>query len=279
MTAPLGQLLSDSWSSFRRALMPIVVGAVVFGLLLGIGQSFIGQRVTQKAGSVFEGLGFDQQQMQDLQQRIQAGDQAAMNEFAQKMEQLGGAQGEAVSGAVLSMYKGLLPVIGASMLIMWLISLIASAYFLLIGLNDKLTFQSALARTPGLIIPLFLLSLWVLIRSFFWIPALGIILAIILGPRFILAPVFIVRDHKGVLESASMSYANTSGFWGKIFGNVFVAAIVILVAQMVLGFVLGFFGMRISGILMPMVQMLATAFLTIFVVKLAVTIQQNPIRA
>lgn len=259
--------------------MPIVVGAVVFGLLLGIGQSFIGQRVTQKAGSVFEGLGFDQQQMQDLQQRIQAGDQAAMNEFAQKMEQLGGAQGEAVSGAVLSMYKGLLPVIGASMLIMWLISLIASAYFLLIGLNDKLTFQSALARTPGLIIPLFLLSLWVLIRSFFWIPALGIILAIILGPRFILAPVFIVRDHKGVLESASMSYANTSGFWGKIFGNVFVAAIVILVAQMVLGFVLGFFGMRISGILMPMVQMLATAFLTIFVVKLAVTIQQNPIRA
>ena len=278
MTAPLGQLLTNSWGSFRRALMPIVVGAVIFGLILGIGQSFVGQRVMQKTGSVFEGLGFDQQKMEDLQRRIQAGDEAAMNEFAEKMQQLGGEQGEAVSGAVLSMYKGLLPVIGASMLIMWVISLIASAYFLLIALNEKLSFQVALARTPGLIIPLFLLSLWVMIRSFIWIPVLGIIIAIVLGPRFVLAPLLLVRDHKGVLESASMSYAKTDGYWGKIFGNVIAAALCAVVAAMVVGFVVGILGMRVAAILMPMINMLVTAFLTIFVVRLSQTILENPVR-
>ncbi len=275
MTAPLGQLLSDSWSSFRRALMPIVVGAVIFGLILGVAQSFVGQRMVQKTGSALEGLGFDQQQMQDLQRRIQEGDQAALEEFSQQMQQLGGEQGEAVSGALVSMYKGLLPAIGASMLIMWVISLIASAYFLLIALNDKLTFQAALTKTPGLIIPLFLLSLWIMIRSFIWIPLLGIILAIILGPRFVCAPVLLVRDRKGVLESASMSYAKTSGYWGKIFGNTFVAAVCAMIAVMVLGMVVGILGMRVSGILMPMVNMLSTAFITIFVVRLSSTVLSN----
>lgn len=255
--------------------MPIVVGAVIFGLILGITQSFVGQRMVQKTGSALEGLGFDQQQMQDLQRRIQEGDQAAIDEFSQKMQQLGGAQGEAVTGALVSMYKGLLPAIGASMLIMWVISLIASAYFLLIALDEKLTFQAALAKTPGLIIPLFLLSLWIMIRSFIWIPLLGIILAIVLGPRFVCAPVLLVRDRKGVLESASMSYAKTSGYWGKIFGNTFVAAICAMIAVMVLGIVVGLLGMRVSGILMPMVNMLSTAFITIFVVRLSSSILSN----
>lgn len=259
--------------------MPLVVGAVIFGLILGISQSFVGQRVVQKTGSALEGLGFNQQQLEDLQRRMQAGDQAAIDEFSQRMQQLGGAQGDKVSGAVLSMYKGLLPVLGASMLIMWVISLIASAYFLLVALNDKLTFQAALAGTPRLIIPLFLLSLWIMIRSFIWIPILGIILAIVLGPRFVLAPVLLARDHKGVLESASMSYAKTSGFWGKIFGNIFVAALCAMIALMVVGIVVGFLGVSVAAILMPMVNMLATAFLTIFVVKLALTILSNPARA
>ncbi len=275
MTAPLGQLLSDSWGSFRRALLALAIGALIFGLILGISQSFVGQRMVQKTGSALEGLGFDQQQMQDLQRRIQEGDQAAFEEFSQQMQQLGGAQGEAVSGALVSMYKGLLPAIGASVLIMWVISLIASAYFLLIALNDKLTFQAALAKTPGLIIPLFLLSLWIMIRSFVWIPILGIILAIILGPRFVCAPVILARDHKGVLESASMSYAKTSGYWGKIFGNLFVAAVLTMIAVMVLGMIISLLGYGIAGILMPMINMLATAFLTVFVVRLSTTILSN----
>lgn len=275
MTAPLGQLLSDSWSSFRRALMPIVIGAVIFGLIMAVGQSFVGQRVVQRTGSALERLGFDQQQMQDLQQRIQAGDQAAMDEFTQQMQGLGGVQGEAMAGAALSMYKDLLPVMGASMLIMWVISLIASAYFLLIALDGKLTFQAALAKTPGLIIPLFLLSLWIMIRSFIWIPIIGIITAIILGPRFVCAPVLLARDHKGILESASMSYAKTSGYWGKIFGNLFVAIVGVMIAFMVLGVIVSIFGVRVSGILMPMINMLVTAFITIFVVRLSATILSN----
>jgi ABC-type transport system involved in multi-copper enzyme maturation permease subunit len=87
--------------------------------------------------------------------------------------------------------------------------------------------------------------------------------------------VLLVRDHKGVLESAKLSYEKTNGFWGKILGNAIVVGIVVFVVQMLLGFVLAFLGMRIAGILSPVVQMLATAFVTVFTVKLALTIERS----
>jgi len=279
MAAPLGTLLSDSWSSFRRALMPILIGAVIFGLILGISQSFLGQRVAQKTGSALEDLGFNQQDLQDLQQRIQAGDQAAVEEFQRKMQEVTGAQGEKLPGAVASMYGTLLPVMGASMLLMWVVSLIASAYFLVLSLEEGLTFQTALQRAPGLIIPLFLLSLWVMIRSFIWIPFIGIITAIILGPRFMLAPVLLAKEHKGVLESASLSYAKTQGYWGKIVGNGIVASLLAMVAIMVIGIIVSILGASTAVLVMPMLNMLVTAFLTIFVVKLSQTVLANPLRA
>jgi magnesium-transporting ATPase (P-type) len=218
--------------------------------------------------------------MQNLQQRIQAGDQAAEEELTQMMQQIGGEQQqEVLAGAMVSWLSDILPMMGASMLLMLVISLIASAYFLLIALNEKATFQEALVGASRLIIPLFLLSLWIFVRTFMWIPFIGIITGIILGPRFALSPVLLVRDHKGVFESATMSYEKTNGFWGKIFGNMIVAGIVVFVAQMVLGFLIGILGMRIAGFLLPVVQMLVTAFITIFAVKLALTIEQNPQRA
>ncbi|MDD3897218.1 MAG: hypothetical protein PHU04_05295 [Candidatus Peribacteraceae bacterium] len=280
MVAPLGTLLGDSWSSFRRVFVTLLVGAVVFGLLLGVGQSLVGQRVAQQADSTLGGLGIDMQQMQDLQQRMQAGDEAAFNEFAGAMQQFGGSeeQQEMLTGAIFSMYKKLLPMMGVSMLLMCVISLIASAYFLLIALNEKVTFQEALAGAPRLIIPLFLLSLWIFLRTFMWIPFIGIITVIILGPRFALSPVLLVRDHKGVLESAKLSYEKTKGFWGKILGNMIVVSIVLFIAQLLAGFVLSLLGMRIAGLLLPVAQMLMTAFITIFIVKLALTVEQNPRR-
>lgn len=273
---PLGTLLSDSWSHFRRSLVPILIGAVIFGLILGLSQSFIGQRVTQKTGTALERLGFSQQEMQDLQRRIQAGDQAAMEEFTRKMQQVGGEQGEKLAGAMVSAYGSVLPVIGASALLIWLISLIASAYFLVLSLESGLTFQGALSKAPGLIIPFFLLSLWIMIRSFIWIPVIGIITAIILGPRFVLAPVLLAQEHKGVLESASLSFTKTQGYWGKIFGNIFVAALLAMVAVMVIGIVVGILGASSAGLLMPVFNMLATAFLMIFSVRLSQTILQHP---
>ncbi|MDD5469347.1 MAG: hypothetical protein PHO92_00905 [Candidatus Peribacteraceae bacterium] len=280
MIAPLGILLSDSWSSFRRVFATVFIGAVIFGLILGVGQSLVGQRVAQQADSTLGGLGIDMQQIQDLQQRMQAGDEAAFDEFAVAMQQFGGSeeQQEMLTGAIFSMYKKILPMMGVSMLLMWVICLIASAYFLLIALNEKATFQEALGRVPSLIIPLLLLSLWIFMRTFVWIPFIGIITGIILGPRFVLSPVLLVRDHKGVLESAKLSYAKTGGFWGKIFGNMIVACALGLIAQVLLGFILALLGMRIASLLLPVAQMLITAFITIFVVKLALTVEQHPQR-
>lgn len=279
MTASLGTLLGDSWSTFRRALVPILIGALIFGLVVGIGQSLAGRRVLQQTGSALENLGANTPDMQALQRRIEAGDQAAMEEFAAKLQNLGQTNPDAIAKGVLSMYSGILPVLGASMIIMWIVSLIASAYFLILSLDEKLAFSVALLKTPKLVIPLFLLSLWIFIRTFLWIPFIGIITGIILGPRFVLAPVLLVKERRGVLESASASYARTAGYWGKTFGNVIVAAICAFVVLVIAGFVVGFLGKSVAGLAAPVLNMLVTAFMTIFMVKLSLTIMQNPKRA
>lgn len=279
MTASLGALLGDSWSTFRRAIVPILIGALLFGLIVGIGQGFAGKRVLEQTGSALENLGVDTTDMQDLQRRIEAGDQAAMEEFANKLQNLGQTNPDALAKGMWGMYSGILPVLGASMIILWIVSLIASAYFLLLALDEKLAFSVVLMRTPKLVIPLFLLSLWIFIRTFMWIPFVGIITGIILGPRFVLSPVLLVKEGKGVLESASASYSQTSGYWGKIFGNVIVAAICAFVALVIVGFVVGFLGSSVAAIATPVLNMLVTAFMTVFVVKLSLTILQNPKRA
>lgn len=48
-----------------------------------------------------------------------------------------------------------------------------------------------------------------------------------------------------------------------------------MIAVMVLGMIISLLGYGIAGILMPMINMLATAFLTVFVVRLSTTILSN----
>ncbi|MDD5751660.1 MAG: hypothetical protein PHS73_04040 [Candidatus Peribacteraceae bacterium] len=278
MTTPLGALLSGSWAQFRRGIVPIIIGAVVFGLLLGIGQSFMGRRVQESAGTAFQQFGIDLQEMQALQQRMEQGDEAAVEEFTQRMQDLQ-ERGPAFAAQGAGMvFARMAPYLGVSVLVSILISIIAGAYFLVLALDEKLDYSKAAKRGVGVILPLFLLWLWVVIRSFVWIPVLGIILAIILLPRFIVAPVLVVRDGKGVLESASRSYVLTRGYWGKIFGNGLVAGICACIAMLVVAFLLGIFGSA-GAMLLPVANMLATAFMTIFVVQLALTVEAHPLVA
>ncbi len=277
MTTPLGALLSGSWVQFRRGIVPIVIGAVVFGLILGIGQSFVGKGIQESAGSALQQFGIDAQELQALQKRMEQGDEAAVQEFTQRMQDLQ-QRGPAVAaqGAGL-VFARMAPFLGLSVLVSIIISIFAGAYFLLLALDEKLDYIKAAKGEIGVIIPLFLLWLWVLIRSFVWIPIIGFIFAFVLLPRFLTAPILLVRDRKGVLESATKSYEQTRGFWGKIVGNGIVAGICVFVAVFLVGIILGMFGSA-GALLMPVVSMLATAFMTIFSVKLALTIQANPAR-
>jgi hypothetical protein len=142
-------------------------------------------------------------------------------------------------------------------------------------------------RSLPRVIPFLGLILWVIIRSFAWIPIVGAIIALFRIPRFVLAPVIMLAEEKGVLESASESYRRSKGHSGKIFGNIFVVGIVLgIVVGMVAWIVkMTIFGTGIitmiasvtfsgpgaslANFVLNTVHMMALAFYTIFTAKLA----------
>jgi hypothetical protein len=116
------------------------------------------------------------------------------------------------------------------------------------------------------------LNLWLFVRSFVWIPILGIIVAIIIGPRLSLAPVILVTEKKGVFESASLSYQRTRGWWDKIVGNTIVVCLVVgIIGTTAAGF-LRIFGSTTGELLGGIVSMLTMAYYAIFLHELSATL-------
>lgn len=224
------------------------------------------------------------EKMEELTARMQAGDETA----GQEMEALINARfgdmtdeqsARMAMGIGSNMFTAMAPYIGLSVLVMLLLGVASSAFFLLLGLNPTQDTMSIARRVPALFFPLLGVLIWTFLRSFLWIPILGIIPAIIFGPRFYLAPVLLVQEKMGVLQSVRESYARTSGYWGKIVGNALVAMLCVMLGSIVLSIAIG-----ILAIMLPLfaswvssiVGYMFSAFMMIFMVKLSVTILANP---
>lgn len=280
MTKPLSTLLGDARMFFQSHWQAILVGAVVFGLLQAGVQAQMQRKAMNSVGTI---MGIDAGKFQELSKRVARGDEAAMKELQKmgenRMESLGGAE-EARQAAMtaigMDVLGNMLPVIGMSVLIMTLINMLTMSYFGVVAVRGMSDAMSAFKQSFGLIIPLLGLWIWIFLRSFMWIPFIGIIFAIILGPRFVAAPVLLIRDGKGIMESAGESYARTSGYWGKIFGNMLVVGIVMVIAMMIITNILNMFFSSYSVWVTMIIQQLATAFCVIFAVQLAKTILEQP---
>ncbi len=279
----LGQLLSESWSFCTTYWKPILITAAVCGTIA----SFVGSGVSNRAGSnvggMMQQMGVDVKKIEELSARMQAGDQTA----GQEMEALINArfgdmtdeQAAKIATVGGGMFAAMAPYIALSVLVMLLLGVASSAFFLLLGLNPTQDTMAIARRVPALFFPLLGVLMWTFLRSFLWIPILGIIPAIIFGPRFYLAPVLLVQEKMGVLQSARESYSRTKGYWGKIVGNAIVAMLCVVLASIVLSIAVG-----ILAIMLPLfaswvssiVGYMFSAFLMIFMVKLSVTILANP---
>ena len=164
------------------------------------------------------------------------------------------------------------------MLVSWLVSLLAYAYYALVAVEGK-DVQGTFARAKSSMLPLFCVNFWAMLRSFVWIPILGLIPAIILGPRFVAAPLVHLTEGKGVTASVSESYSRTRGYWPKIVGNMLVAILVALVASIVVDMVLALLFsslLPVMAVAKQLVMQASTAFLTVFSVRLSHTILRNP---
>ncbi len=279
MTKPLSTLLGDTWAFVQSHMVTIVVGAVIFGLAQGAVQSQLQMKAATK---VSQFMGMDMQKFQDLSQRMAQGDQDAAKELEamgqERMENLGGtpeAREAAMMGMGMEALGGFLPSFGIGMLILMIVHMLSASYYSVVAVRGVKDVGAVFQQAFPLILPLVGLWIWTALRSFIWIPIIGFIFAIILGPRFIAGPVLLIRDNKGIMDSASESYKRTNGFWGKIFGNMFVVAIATAIIGMIIGKILypfGGLGMWVHMI----VQQFFVAFMMVFAVELSKTVLESP---
>ena len=274
MVAPLGKLLSETWSFVQAHAKTILIGAVVFGLVLGGIQFAFAGVLGYQAEGVMQNMGINTERMEDLAERMEAGDEAALGEM---MVELEGLQ-TMTKGQAAGFFFGFLKNMGPGILLLWIISLavyvLSSTFYFLIALKKGKDIGALFQNSVQLFLPMLGLHLWVFLRTFAWIPVIGVITLIILGPRFVLSPVLLVQEEKGVFESARISYKKTSGYWGKIFGNMFVAGLFIGLISMALSMALFITG-PLALLLIPILSQVMCAFLIVFMTKLSLGILQS----
>lgn len=280
--ASLGQLLSMSYAFSMAHWKAILIGAVAFGTIGALIQGVTQMKAVGEFGQMMEEEGLNVEQMEELGRRMQAGDEDAAAELQALLEQQMGdteeEQEEFGRKMGLGVLNAALPVVIVALIVSFLLTVFASAYYLSItfGAADA---QVAMGRAASLFFPLVGMWIWILLRSFIWIPLLGLIPAIILGPRFVLAPVIMVQEKKGIMQSVSESYSRTQGYWAKIFGNMIVMALCMFVVSIVASIVGGFLGLVSPYATLWVVSVAKyalKAYAVVFVVQLSLTLMQNP---
>jgi uncharacterized membrane protein (Fun14 family) len=280
---PLGGLLSETFAYCKAHWQPLVAGVVVFGVVMGVVSASL---AATAGGAMMKGMndmGLDTERMQQLAERMEQGDESAMGELEQMLAgEFDGMTDDQIAGRMMGPAAGMMatmvPAIGLSVVVTWILSLLAFAYYAIVAVEGK-DMNGTLSRVKSAFFSLFLVNLWSMLRSFIWIPILGLIPAIILGPRFVAAPLIHLAEGKGVTASVSDSYRRTRGYWAKIVGNVIVAMLIAFVATIVLNVALGVVLMASPQAVLiakQVVSQAVAAYMAVFAVRLSHTILQHP---
>lgn len=277
--APFGSLLSRSWRFYSSHIVAILVGVVAASIVTLLLQMAFAASLPSSGR--FKQMGVDLERVQELQQRVASGDQAAADQLDREMK----SQIERMSsGMIFAFAKQLGPIFLVFLIIQMIVMTAVSVYYILLVLEDR-SITGAATGMLGYVFPMIGLALWTFLRSFAWIPILGIIPAIILGPRFLPSGVILIQERKGILESAQQSYERTSGSWGKIVGNIIVVASIVWVLLFISGLVLNmlFPGLQspslLNAFLFTLVTQLVGAFLLIFMVYLSLAVLDDTKKA
>lgn len=271
---PLGQLISESVAYAKAHMQPLVAGAIVFGIVAGM----LGVVFQQQVGLIVDDIGIDLERMEELGNRIEAGDEAALEEFE---SMLAGIDDEDVSAAMGRGAEALAKFTPRNILLSlvgMLVSLLAYAWYTLVAVEGA-DLGGTANKAKRAFLPLLGVYVWATIRSFAWLPFVGWIIAIVVGPRFVAAPLIHLTEQKSITQSVSESYRRTKGYWGKIVGNWIVAGLLFglcaLVAMMVLGLFLGAVPVALVFI-GQIVGQISMAVFVVFSVRLSQTILQHP---
>ncbi len=251
MSASFAAILAQSFSVFRRNILQILVVAAVIALFSSIIESsLVGAmaRVTANLPVNTEqpletGTGIiinEDGSSRDLQEDINQRSDSVIRQLREDQ--------------ALQVFFILLPRILFTYVAMAILSFLAMIYFFILALQSdmKPDWGQVFDRLPPLLFPMMGLYIWIFIRSFTWIPILGIFTSIYYFPRFALSNVLLAEQRKGIRESARQSMRLSRGYWLTIFAHGVLVAIALGISLSILSVVaqtVGALTLSILGIL------------------------------
>ena len=276
-TKSLGTLVKETIMFAKRQAAALAIGAVVFGLL-SQGLNSWHRTVVESRLQSITGMGMqqdDKDRVEELTQKAKTGQltEADQQELTQRMQKM--AANFVQAGGLKLLLGSFLSVLGFSVLFA-LSMIVAQTYFVVVAVKETTDAGSAVKQTLQWFFPVLGLLIWAYLRSFAWIPFVGVITAIVIGPRLLLAPLFLMEQGKGVFESTRLSYQATRGYWGKIFGNGLAVGICLAILLAVVSAVTAqLFGLVVGSFVGVIIGLCLISAAVIFSVRMARTVLEN----
>lgn len=287
------QLLRQSWTYYKSHGREILLAAAVAALLASFIQGITGQKISvivpdfaKDLETQFPGVGeIDYNDPASFPEYLNA-----INEHVETLQMNDDKESEAQIEAYRRGFFSVLFVIGPMLLLVFFaVSIIVTTlnlyYFLLALLppqsNGTQRMHQALSAIPKNILPFIGLMIWMFLRSFAWVPFIGPIIALFIGPRMIAAPVIFFTQKKGILESVRKSFAVTQNAWLYVFLYILGMAIAIGLVAFGVSLILAIIdaisvSYYVSLFLDTLLQYLSLAYVVIFTVYLSQMLLQHP---
>lgn len=213
-----GQVCTRTVTLLKMHVRPMLIGALSFALLSAVVAAAIGQKVGGIQEQIMLSADITGEQLQTaVDHRVRVFTDADVSKLTQEFRARtssfsdGGTLTE--EEATLAFIAGVGPWLLLSVLLSGAILFLAALFFLLLAAGGRQSPSEIAARIPGKILPMIGLSLLLFIRSFIWIPLVGWLVALYLGPRMSLAPAILASGEAGIAESIRLSMRRTKGRW------------------------------------------------------------------
>ncbi len=269
---PLPHFLVAVFGLLRRQWVSLLVSALCFAMMGAVAAAFVERRIS----SVEERMAKEQSVTvdafrNDMQNKIQSMTAEMMNEFV--VSEPGDTVGE--SDTLHAYVRDVGFFVLGLFLFFGFIAFIASLFYLILFVSGDAGASDALTALPLRVFPMIGVYLWMLIRSFLWIPIVGVPLSFYFAPRLSLAPVILASGEASVRRSVALSMKRTKGMWLQIVFRFLMVSFVAFVLGWLLLTAVGvmsLFSIKIAYILWLLLLQLLLAYFTASLVVLAVTL-------
>ena len=268
-------LLRSKWRTVSVALLSFSLLAAVTGVIIDREVGRIEDRIASFSSSSWEEVRIS------VDERFQKLDQAdAMLMLTQMKAWRALSEGQKShmtrEVAVIAFMVSVWPWLLLSVLSNSVVAFLASVFFLLLAISGSESAYDTARRVPLMALKMAGLCIWMLVRSFLWVPFIGPLLFIILLPRLALSPVILAASGGGIFASIRLSMKQTRGRWFSVFSALFVAGfacLALLWVGIVLAAIIALFSAKLSFFFFLVLLLLLNAFQMFFLAMLSTEVE------